>query len=204
MAFNRVSFYPSINQKMCEGPTYGVTLRYTCEKYFKLVCSLQMELNYARLGWKEDIVLRNGQLSAETSTPETYRRDLHYVQLPLLARVGIGREYRGVMGYLVAGPQVGYLIKDEARHSEYWNPDDRVNRRNQQYDLPIQRRFDYGITGGLGMEISTSVGHFLMEGRYYFGLGNIFRESKKDPFGRSANGAIVGKVSYLLPNKKKH
>ena len=75
----------------------------------------------------------------------------------------------------------------------------------EQYDLPIENKFEYGITGGLGMEVNTKrAGHFMLEGRYYFGLSNIFHDGKADTFGRSANGAIVAKVSYLFDvfNKK--
>ncbi|MCQ2266738.1 MAG: PorT family protein [Bacteroidaceae bacterium] len=199
-ALDKISFHPWVNQKWHTGPTYGLTARYTCEKYYKMVCAIQLEVNYASLGWKEDIVLANGTQSSLTSTPETYQRDIHYLQVPLLARLGMGREYRGVMGYLVAGPQLAYMLRESTKHSDYWHPDDRINGRNEQYGLSVKNRFDYGITAGLGMEVSTAAGHFLLEGRYYFGLSNLFGASKKDPFGRSANGAIVGKVTYLLPN----
>lgn len=194
---NRVSFNPRINQSWHVGETAGVTVRYTCEKYYALICALQLEVNYARMGWKEDIVLADGTLSSETANPETYQRDLHYIQVPLLARLGMGREKRGMQGYLVAGPQVGWLFKDTSKHSEYWNPSDRVNGRNKQYDMDIKHKFDYGITAGLGMELSTVAGHFLIEGRYYFGLADLFGNSKKDVFARSANGAIVAKVTYM-------
>ena len=68
-----------------------------------------------------------------------------------------------------------------------------------QYGKDVERKFEYGLTGGLGMDVSTRSGHhFLLEGRYYFGLSDIFRNSKKDPFGRSANGAILARFSYLF------
>lgn len=204
MTMNRVSFYPDVSQKWAMGETFGLTARYTSERYFKMICSLQAELNYTRLGWKEDIILADGTRSLDTPTPQTYHRDIHYLQLPLLARLALGREYRGVAGYLVLGPQLGYAIREKAHRSEYWAPEDRINLRNAQYNINIQNKFDYGITGGLGMEVSTAAGHFLIEGRYYFGLGNIFKASKKDPFSRSANGTICAKITYLLPNKDKY
>ena len=56
-----------------------------------------------------------------------------------------------------------------------------------------------GTGKGLGLEVNTRrAGHFMVEGRYYFGLSNLFHDGKSDPFGRSANGAIVAKVSYLF------
>ena len=65
--------------------------------------------------------------------------------------------------------------------------------------MKVQRKFEYGLTGGLGLDVSTRSGHhFLLEGRYYYALSDIFKNSKKDPFGRSANGAIIAKASYLF------
>jgi len=53
--------------------------------------------------------------------------------------------------------------------------------------------------GGLGLEFShPKVGHFLLEGRYYYGLGNIYGDSKRDYFGRSNYSNIVVKLSYLF------
>ena len=42
------------------------------------------------------------------------------------------------------------------------------------------------------------VGHFLLEARYYYGLGNIYGSSKKDYFGKSNFGQIVIKLGYLF------
>lgn len=202
VAVNKVSFYPTLSQKWHMGPTIGLTARYTSEQYFRVLCSLQLELNYTKLGWKENILLADGTISSKTPNPESYTRDIHYITIPLMARLALGHEHRGAQGFLLLGPQVGYAFNETEKHSDYWNPDDRINNRNQQYNLHIKNKFDYGITGGLGMEVSSAVGRFQIEGRYYFGLANLFGASKKDPFGRSANGAIIGKIGYMLPNNK--
>ena len=56
-----------------------------------------------------------------------------------------------------------------------------------------------GIAAGLGVEyVVPKVGHFLLEGRYYYGLGNIFGDRKKDYFSRSNIGNIVIKLTYLF------
>ena len=63
----------------------------------------------------------------------------------------------------------------------------------------VENKFDYGIAGGLGMEYSVPrVGHFMIEGRYYYGLGNIYGDSKKDYFGKSNFGNIIVKLTYLF------
>lgn len=189
---NRVSFDPSVKQGFHGGTTMGLSLRYTCERYFKLLCALQVEANFAQMGWKETI---------ETSS-DTYSRTVNYMQVPLLARLGLGREEKGVMGYLVLGPQLGFYLSDSDKRGGEWTDETlalRPNRVVEQYDLPIKNKFEYGITGGLGLEVNTRrAGHFMIEGRYYFGLSNIFGDGKADAFGRSANGAIVAKASYMF------
>ncbi len=186
---NKVSFIPTIKQNYHEGKTFGMTLRYTCEKYFAALCALQIEANYTQLGWNEKI---------ETST-NTYQRTINYLQIPFLANLGFGKERGGVKGFLAIGPQVAFaLSENEKRGGGTWDLV-RPNNVVQQYDLQVQRKFEYGLTGGLGLDVSTRSGHhFLLEGRYYYALSDIFKNSKKDPFGRSANGAIVGRVSYLF------
>lgn len=191
IVMNKVAFDPTIKQDWKMGPSFGFTVRYTCEKYFGLICALQAEVNYAQMGWKEYI---------ETSN-DTYQRTLNYIQIPLLAHLGMGRERRGAQGYLVLGPQLGFCLGDSDKRTGEWSDATislRPNHIVAQYDLPIQRKFDYGITGGLGLEVSTAIGHFKAEGRYYFGLADLFNNGKADVFGRSANGAIVAKVTYLF------
>lgn len=188
-ALSKMSFDRTIKQNFHGGMTGGVTVRYTCEKYFAIFCAVQAEVNFTQMGWKELI---------ETCT-DTYQRDINYVQVPLLAHLALGKERRGVQGFLNLGPQLGFYISDKEKKNE-WLPGtpQRPNGVIEQYGLPIQRKFEYGITGGAGVEINTVAGHFIVEGRYHFGLSDVFNNGKSDPFGRSANSAIVAKVSYLF------
>lgn len=188
---NRVSFDPTIRQSFKSGMMLGFTARYVCERYLGMVCAIQAEVNYAQMGWKEDI----------QESPDEYLRNVNYIQIPLLANVGFGREVKGVKGYLVLGPQLGFYMSDKAKKNEWENEDNpkRPNNIVAQYSLPIQKKFEYGLTGGLGMEISgRKFGHIMIEGRYYYGLSDMFKNGKTDAFGRSANGAIVAKLTYLF------
>lgn len=197
VALNTIAFDPTIKQTMHVGYTAGVVARFTSEKYFKALCSLQLELNYTQLGWKENVLSANSQ-----PLPDTYRRDLHYLQLPMLARLAWGREKRGVMGYVLAGPQIGWCLGEQTEQSAFTMNEEGVpdlpNGLYAQYGMSIEKKFDYGITGGLGMEINTRIGHFCIEGRYYYGLSDIYRNSKKDVFSRSNHGTIIAKISYLI------
>ena len=193
-----IDFDPTIRQSQLIQPTFGLTLRYTCEKYFTTVCAIQAELNYTRLGWKEDIMNGNNQ-----KLPDTYQRELTYLQLPLMARLAWGREERGMMFFLLLGPQISYYLGQSVRRSNIWTLNgegfpDRPNKVYQQYEMDPQHKFDYGLTVGIGTELNTSIGHFMIEGRYYLGLADIYKNSKKDVFARSAHRVIAVKATYLF------
>ena len=82
---------------------------------------------------------------------------------------------------------------------EHRNLADRSNQTCEQESMPVENKFDYGIAAGLGLEFSAQrVGHFLLEGRYYYGLGNIYGDSKKDYFAKSNINNIVVKLTYLF------
>lgn len=189
---NKVSFVPKINQKFYSAPSFGVTFRYTSERYYGLICAFQAEFNYAGSGWKEEIYNSKHEL-----LPDKYSRQLQYFQLPVLASLGVGQIDRGAKGYLIAGPQIGYLLSEKEKMSEEWTLSDRMSSI-EQYGRAVENKFEYGITAGLGCELSTRAGHFLIEGRYYMALSNLFGSSKSDPFPRSNNGTIVAKVTYLF------
>lgn len=203
---SNVGFNPNVPQGLLGGLTGGITVRYTCEKYFNSVCSLVGELNYAQMGWKESILTVDDDpvINKVTGMPEEYQRGLTYVQLPLFARLGWGRERKGFQFFFQAGPQIGFFLGDEATSNfnlEERNQEDRVGALiDAVHDsLDIERKFDYGIAGGIGVEYShPKLGHFLIEGRYYYGLGDIFGNSKRDYYGRSNNGSIIIKLTYLF------
>lgn len=187
--FSSVSFTPSIKQNTLQGINGGITARYICEKYFAMICGVQLELNLSQRGWKEKI---------EDGTGNTYQRTLNYLEVPFLAHIAFGRE-RGVRFFLNAGPQVGFFIGDkEEKGGGEWITDYRPNGVVYQYGKDVENKFDYGITGGLGLEVRTGIGNFLVEGRYYYGLSDIYGNSKKDDFSRSGNNTICGKITYLF------
>lgn len=203
---SNVGFNPSIPQKSLGGLTGGLTVRYTCEKYFNSICALVGEVNYTQTGWKEDILTAEDLpvINPVTGVAEEYQRSLTYIQVPLMARMGWGRERKGVQFFCQLGPQIGVFLGDKVTSNFEWDKRNTADRIGAQRDaaqdsLPIQRKFDYGIVGGLGLEYShPKVGHFIIEGRYYYGLGDIFNNSKRDYFGRSNLNNIVIKLTYLF------
>lgn len=194
MAMNTVNFQPTIKQLQKLGPTMGISARYICEKYFTTICGVLAEINYANIGWREDI-----EEKYTNAKNNKYTRNLNYIQMPILMQLGWGYEERGMKFIIEAGPQFGFNIGSSEKYSgDPWDPSKRSNNVNYQYGMELDNKFDFGIAGGLGAELSTSIGHFIISGRYYYGLGDMFDNSKKAPFARSANQTITAKFTYLI------
>lgn len=201
---SNVDFLPRVNQAMHGGMTGGLTLRYVCEKYFSTICSIYGEVNYAQAGWKEDILdkMETPVINETTGLPEAFSRTMNYVQIPVFAHLGWGREEKGFQFFFQAGPQIGFFLSDKIEKNfdiENRNRVDRSNNVVQQDTMAIQNSFDYGIAAGFGIEYSRPrLGHLLLEARYYYGLGNIYKDSKRDFFAKSSLGNIVVKLTYLF------
>ena len=204
---DKLSFVPDVPQDMMGGLTGGLSLRYTSEKYFNSIRAITVEFNYAQMGWKESILdINNDPIYYKDDTDKTnplyYKRRMTYLQMPFLARMGWGRESKGFQFFLQVGPQLGYFLSESTDTNVEQGREtvtQRVSPVVAQESMPVENSLDYGITGGIGIEYShPKVGHFLLEGRYYFGLGNIYGNTKSDYFARSNQGAIVIKMSYLF------
>ena len=199
-----VNFLPKVPQDMLGGATGGLTVRYTCEKYFNSICAIVTELNYSQMGWKESILTPEDEpvVNYATGLPEEYQRMITYLQLPIFARMGWGRERSGFQAFFQVGPQLGYYLNESTTTNfDIKNPNmyERTSSVNKQYEMPVENKLDYGIAGGLGLEFSNRhIGHFLLEGRYYYGLGNLYGNSKRDYFAISNFQNITVKLSYLF------
>jgi hypothetical protein len=201
---SNVSFTPKVTQGYHGGLTGGLSMRYVCEKYFKTIASVYAEVNYSQLGWKEDILDINNQavINPVTGLAENYSRTINYVQVPILAHLAWGKEYKGVSFFVNLGPQFGFYLSEKTKTNfnvKDCNMDDRVSTVVAQDTMAVENKFDYGIAVGAGIEYTVpKVGHFLVEARYYYGLGNIYGDSKRDYFGSSNFGNIIIKAAYLF------
>lgn len=185
-----VSFQPRIKQSTFINPSFGFTARYISEKYFSMICGIQAELNYSQRGWKELI---------DDGSGDSYQRSMNYLEIPLLAHLAFGKDRgNGARFILNLGPQIGFLLSEKESKSSAWHPSQRPTGVTEQYGKMAESSFDYGIVGGGGVEIRTGIGHFLLEGRYYFGLSDFYHSTKKDPFSRSAHAYIAGRITYLF------
>lgn len=189
ITLSNMSFTPGVEQSMKQGLTMGFVARYTEENFFGLIGELKLE----QRGWKENF--KDPKFS--------YTRTLTYIQLPLLTHIYFG--VKNFKGFINLGPSVGYMIgSSTSANFDYKNPSSvegfpSANRHTNQMSMPIKNKFDYGILGGVGMELIIKKRHSIMlEGRYYYGLGNIFSAKKKDEFSASRGTAIEVTLGYLF------
>ncbi|MDE6581396.1 MAG: PorT family protein [Duncaniella sp.] len=188
---SRMTFSPEVTQKFLPGFMAGVTVRYTEENHFGLIG----EINIEQRGWVEDF--------EEHSSRFSYRRTLTYIQVPLLTHIYFGS--RKCKFFFNLGPEFGYMLSDNISADFDYNdiasiPDfPRGYRTNEQLAMKVSNRFDYGISGGLGVElIARKRNSFMLEGRFYYGLGNIYPSSKRDFFSASRGMSIEVTLGYMF------
>lgn len=189
-----IRFTPTIERKLLWGGNGGVTWRYVSDKYF----GLQIEANYMTRGWKEK---KTG-----------YQQYMHYIEIPALCHIYFGRSVRG---FINLGPKISFLLAykassvpltDDAQPFEPWNmtPEEieafAGGDPTAQYTLK-PKIFDYGICGGLGMEIhriKNTRSCYYIEGRFNFSLSDIFPNGKKDYFSSSDHMNISINFGWLF------
>lgn len=183
----RQDLSPSVPQKFVMGSTGAVTFRYTEEKLFGLVA----ELGWTQRGWEEDF----------EESPLRYSRRFTYVTLPVMTQIIFGG--RRAKCFINLGPEFSYMISENISSNFDYNDLSSVTdwperkRMTEQLGMKVQNKFDYGITGGIGVEFYVQPRHSVtLEGRYYFGLGNIFKASKADTFSASRCTSIEISLGY--------
>ena len=154
---------------------------------------IQLEANYAVKGCREQ---------DKDSSHIEYRRELTYLEVPLMTHFELGRGWFRIYG--VVGPYVAFLRDDKATAKNY----DRRIAYNP-YDLYNQsvRKIDFGNKAGLGFRVN--IGQHLSvfaDARYDLQLAGSQNIFKKQPNGIQASrlteiGGSVGIVFNILPQR---
>lgn len=186
---SQTTFSPSVPQKFHMGPTIGVMVRYIEENHFGLIG----EINFEQRGWKENF----------EETPFSYSRDLSYVHVPLLAHIYFGSERAKF--FFNAGPEIAFMIAEKTNTNFDVNNFKTIegfpyeNRSTEQFAMPIKNKIDYGISAGIGAEVAINRKNSIqLEGRFYYGLNNIFGSNKKDTFAASNSMGIMVTLGYYF------
>lgn len=188
ITLSRMQFNPTVPQSFLQGYMVGGVVRYVEERNFGLIA----EFNIEQRGWKENFEGYNYD----------YSRHITYVQVPLLTHVYFGNNK--LHGFFNAGPEIGYLIATSTSANFDYNNIAGIadfpsaNRSVEQMSMDVKNRLDYGISAGAGLElISHNKSSYTLEGRFYYGLRDIFGNRKKDVFSGSSGMSIMVTLGYM-------
>lgn len=171
---------PAVTQDKSVGYTGGLGVRYVEEKYFALQCEL--------------LLTRRGMKDRYDNYPQYhFERQLTYIEFPAMAHVYFNLKKRSEIS-LDAGMKLGYYLADATSGNLDSDFDAIAASSTHGYEhhtLAVDQKVDYGIQAGLGYEFKLNKQLSLqIQGRYYFGLGDIFPSTKADTFETSSNQSI--------------
>lgn len=191
ITLSKIDFVPAVLQTYKQGVWGGISFRYISENHL----GLQAEINFSKRGWKEDW--------RQTDSTFFYSRSLSYLEIPILTHIYFGKKGRF---FVNLGPQISYFLSDAqsmnqplATYIEKQKKETPDNPHIGAQYRNVEKKFEYGLVGGMGVEIRSSIGYFDLEGRYYFGLSDIFNNRKADAFSRTAHRVIEARISYFFP-----
>lgn len=154
---------------------------------------IQMEVNYAIKGWREQ---------DKDSSHFNYRRELTYLEVPIMTHFELGRSWFRIYG--VVGPYIAFKRNESTTANNYdsyiaYNPYDMYNQK--------VRDIDFGNKAGLGFRINIGQ-HFsaFADVRYDLQLAGSQNIFKKQPKGIQASrltelGGSIGLVFNILPQR---
>lgn len=177
----------SVPTKMLQQYKGGLSVRYISEKSLGFIA----ELNYSQQGYEQ-------KFSEELSNLK-YSRTLSYIQIPFLTHIYFGNKGRV---FINLGPQISFVVSDSEKKNDAFTtwlatPPDSTHVV-AHYGTKVQHKLDYGLVAGMGFELRTGAGNFLIEGRYYMGFSDIYKSHKTDPFSRSAHRVMSAAITYYM------
>lgn len=188
VSLSRVNFNPTVQQLFLPGATAGVMFRYIEERNFGILA----ELNLTQRGWKENF----------EESDYKYSHQFTYLELPIMTHIFFGN--RRVKGFFNLGPEINVMlgdgIKSNFTYTDAENLDYFINdtRHIEQMTMQVNNKLDYGICAGAGMEVNLNPKHsLLLEGRFYYGLTDVFPNHKTDMFSSSNSMSITVTLGYF-------
>lgn len=149
---SRGSFNPSIKQNLYIANSTGFIFRHVSEPHI----GLQVEVNIGQKGWIEN-----------RDTVGNYTRRLQVIDIPAMAVFILGKKKLRLA--IAIGPYITYRRKEK----ETFGFTDTTYFRDY-YSKPLENKWEFGITGGLGIEVHTRIGIFALRGSFSHGLTNLF------------------------------
>jgi len=192
-SMSTINLMPKLVDKLyTQGKTFGFTTRYISENHF----GFQIDLNYFEAGWKEDLS------GLKKASEYSYARKLNFVEVPFLMHAYTGSETSRV--FLNVGPKFSYLLSESENIRDL-----SINNQLRDHNKAVANPFQYGIVAGAGLEFHLMRSVLGLEGRYCYGLTNLFDDKiDSENFSSSSLQTISLNVYFLFElsgfNKKSH
>lgn len=174
---------PRPGQQLVQGLDVGLLWRLLDNKHL----GVQAELNYNHKGW-----------NIYPGTNEEHQREYHYLQLPLLSHLQLGR---GRLKFVVqAGAFVAYAWEIEDVRSPGPNANPRV-----VYGHQASQPWQFGVLGGAGPAFESPIGVLQLEARVAHHLSHVLRPdlSRNDDFLASHQQSITFGLQWVYMFGKK-
>lgn len=116
----------------------------------------------------------------------------NYLQIPLLAKLKFGSD--AAVFNVFAGPHVGFGLGNITFGTEVMGEKE---TETQSWEDTGYTKFDFGVTGGVGVSFPVGPGKLGIDLRYQLGLSNLSDEDDDDE--KASNRNFQAGVSYLIP-----
>jgi hypothetical protein len=157
MNWNTVMFSPQIDQGTLVANRVGLVFRYVGQAHL----GVHLEVAYDQRGWAEP-------LAGLTSN---YTREIDYLEFAAFSHISIGNG--AVRPLILLGSYLSYPIGQ----AENIPTDLAAADFRSYYEEPLPERIQYGLAGGVGVEIYLGNLTLQLDGRYRSALGGIFSSS---------------------------
>ncbi len=174
---SRVSFTPTVSQTLLTAASAGLVFRQISEPHI----GLQLEIGYAGKGWIE-----------KRDSIGTYKRTLQVINAPMQAVFIAGS--RTVRLAVTLGPYISWL-----RHEKEIISVADTGNYKPYYLKALKGKWEFGFTGGLGVEIHTKIGAFGLRAVYNHSLTNLFPLNASEfYFNGSRSQVLQAGLTYLI------
>ncbi|TCN72096.1 outer membrane protein with beta-barrel domain [Acetobacteroides hydrogenigenes] len=149
-----IMFQPDLKQTSYAGSySGGLSFKYMAEKYM----AFQAELNYTHRGYKKPEI-----------GDSIYTRTYNSIMLPIMAQGNVS--YKRVSVLLNLGAYASYMIdsKDQIKNKGI------TYKNDYDFFLKRDRRYEFGVLGGVGLGFKLDPITIQVESRYYYGLTNLY------------------------------
>ena len=132
---------------------------------------------------------------------------LNYIDLPLMFRFSFG-DPMDKQFFFNVGPRLGFLVGGNTAwnsNTKKTQPDDGYKHESQgqtPVDESIYDHSEFGVDIGIGYDINTGPGHFVIDLRYMMGVSDILLEGAQTQAHIMKNQTMALSAIFLFGNTK--